>query len=182
MELEHMEQISPSATLWQRWQNFISVRILAITSLNWPTFEASCFNKCNTSRRAVFLPMPGSLANSLTAFSSREDENCITKDKAPIRSRNTAGPSKHSPSLSKILSKILNLYDEGMIVLLSGLRREFSPLGGVRGDRYFKFINEIGFDANSPFDWNYYFGLLMFSKKFSCIPFAVFIPVIKNAK
>src|SRR5256885_10917832 len=27
--------------------------------------------------RSVFLPIPGNLANSLTAFSSREDENCI---------------------------------------------------------------------------------------------------------
>src|SRR5258705_7148755 len=79
MELEQMEQISPSATLKQRWQNFISLRIRAITSLNCPTSLVSCFNKCNTKRKAVFLPMPGSLANSLTAFSKREEENCILR-------------------------------------------------------------------------------------------------------
>jgi hypothetical protein len=36
-----------------------------------------CLRRCNTKRRAVFLPMPGSLANSLTAFSRSEEENCI---------------------------------------------------------------------------------------------------------
>jgi hypothetical protein len=35
--------------------------------------------RCNTRRRAVFLPMPGSLANSATAFSRSEEENCIVQ-------------------------------------------------------------------------------------------------------
>ena len=77
IELAQMEQMSPSETLKQRWQNLISLRIRAMTSLNWPTSLLSCFNKCNTKRRAVFFPIPGSLANSLTAFSRREEENCI---------------------------------------------------------------------------------------------------------
>src|SRR5262249_17946465 len=37
----------------------------------------SSFSRCSTSRRAVFLPMPGSLANSPTACSSKDEENCI---------------------------------------------------------------------------------------------------------
>src|SRR5205814_9979193 len=75
--LAQMEQISPSATLKQRWQNLISLRIFAMVSLNCATSGISCINKCNTRRKAVFLPMPGSLANSFTAFSRSEEENCI---------------------------------------------------------------------------------------------------------
>jgi hypothetical protein len=37
---------------------------------NASTSETSCFNRCNARRKAVFLPMPGSFASSLTAFSS----------------------------------------------------------------------------------------------------------------
>src|SRR4029078_778666 len=75
--LAQMEQMSPSATLKQRWQNFISHRILLITSLNCTTSLLFCLSRCNTRRKAVFLPMPGSLANSLTAFSRTEEENCM---------------------------------------------------------------------------------------------------------
>src|SRR5688572_9643633 len=77
MELEQIEHISPSATLWHLWQNLISDLILFTTSLNWFTSSGSCFNKCSTSLSAVLRPMPGSLANSFTAFSKREEENCI---------------------------------------------------------------------------------------------------------
>ena len=41
------------------------------------TSSVSCFSKCKTKRKAVFLPIPGSLANSFTAFSKREEENCM---------------------------------------------------------------------------------------------------------
>src|SRR5436190_5632914 len=75
--LAQIEQISPSDTLKQRWQNFISLRIFAITSPNCATSFSFCLSKCNTSRNAVFLPMPGSLANSFTAFSRSEEQNCI---------------------------------------------------------------------------------------------------------
>ena len=42
-------------------------------SENLKTSSFSCFSKCNTSRKAVFLPIPGNLANSLTATSSNFD-------------------------------------------------------------------------------------------------------------
>src|SRR5690242_5711944 len=77
MELAQIEQISPSLTLQHRWQNFISLRIRDIILEKCCTLFTSCFNKCSTKRRAVFLPMPGSLANSFTAFSSKEEDSCI---------------------------------------------------------------------------------------------------------
>jgi hypothetical protein len=77
MELAQMEQMSASATLWQRWQNFISVRILDNTSLKCCTSSASSLSKWSTNLRAVFLPIPGSLANSFTAVSNKALENSI---------------------------------------------------------------------------------------------------------
>src|SRR5437764_2768142 len=77
MELAHMEQMSASATLRQRWQNLISLLMRVITSLKFFTNDSSCFNICSTSRNAVFFPIPGNLENSFTAFSRREEENCI---------------------------------------------------------------------------------------------------------
>jgi hypothetical protein len=48
-----------------------------MTALPKPSTSISDFlSKCNTNLNAVFRPMPGNLANSLTAFSSKEDENC----------------------------------------------------------------------------------------------------------
>src|ERR1700722_3329569 len=76
-ELEQMEQISPSATLWQRWQNLISCLILTSASLRPCTFASSVRSKCSTSLNAVFFPIPGSRANSLTALSKKTDENFI---------------------------------------------------------------------------------------------------------
>ena len=40
------------------------------------TSGSDCFSKCNTNLRAVFRPIPGNLANSLTAFSSKDEEYC----------------------------------------------------------------------------------------------------------
>jgi hypothetical protein len=37
---------------------------------NASTSEGSCLSRCNASRMAVFLPMPGSFASSLMAFSN----------------------------------------------------------------------------------------------------------------
>ena len=48
-----------------------------IVSLKFSVSSTSCFKKCSTMRSAVFLPMPGSLANSLTAFSKSDEENII---------------------------------------------------------------------------------------------------------
>jgi hypothetical protein len=49
--------------------------------------------------RAVFLPIPGSLANSLTAFSRSEEENCMLyKDKPnpdPSQEKATITPTSH---------------------------------------------------------------------------------------
>lgn len=56
---------------------FYFIPHLAITSLNWFTSALSCLMRCSTSRNAVFLPMPGSLANSFTAFSKREEEKIM---------------------------------------------------------------------------------------------------------
>src|SRR5688572_15607665 len=78
-ELAQMEHISPSATLKQRLQNLISLRIFATISPKCCTSFVSCFNKCKTRRKAVFFPIPGSLENSFTAFSSKEEENCIAQ-------------------------------------------------------------------------------------------------------
>src|SRR5579871_6328040 len=60
-------------------QNLISFRILMMASPKLPTVASFCFNKCSTNRKAVFLPMPGSFANSLTAFSTSEEENCMVQ-------------------------------------------------------------------------------------------------------
>jgi hypothetical protein len=40
---------------------------------NRETWSEGCFSKCRTSRKAVFLPIPGSLENSFTASSSNVD-------------------------------------------------------------------------------------------------------------
>src|ERR1700730_17126075 len=77
--LEQILQISVSEILWQREQNTISFLILSIVSLNCCTSPGVCLIRYKTSRNAVFLPMPGSLANSFTAFSKREEEKIICK-------------------------------------------------------------------------------------------------------
>jgi len=79
IEFAQIEQMSASATLKHRWQNLISLLIRATTSLKFLTNDSSCFNKCSTSRSAVFFPIPGNLENSFTAFSNRELENCMTQ-------------------------------------------------------------------------------------------------------
>jgi len=48
-----------------------------MASLKFFTSATSFFIKCSTSRKAVFFPIPGSLANSLTAFSKREEEKIM---------------------------------------------------------------------------------------------------------
>src|ERR1700733_12803770 len=51
-----------------------------MVSPNWVTSFVSCLIKCNTKRSAVFLPIPGSLANSLTAFSKSVEEKTIVRN------------------------------------------------------------------------------------------------------
>jgi hypothetical protein len=42
-----------------------------------PVCSLGCFNKCNTNRKAVRLPIPGSCDISLTAFSINFEENSM---------------------------------------------------------------------------------------------------------
>ena len=70
---------SLSEILKQRLQNLISFRIIAIVSLKCETSFSFCLIRCNTNLNAVFFPIPGSFANSLTAFSNKVDEKIITQ-------------------------------------------------------------------------------------------------------
>ena len=71
-----MVQVSESDMLWQMWQRLISLHNLIMVLPNFSASPSSCLNKCRTKRKAVFLPIPGNLANSFTAFSRRIEEYC----------------------------------------------------------------------------------------------------------
>ena len=77
LELEQISQTSLSEILWQRLQNNISSLILLIALLKLFTEFTSLLIRCNTSLKAVFLPIPGKVANSFTAFSKRVEEKII---------------------------------------------------------------------------------------------------------
>ena len=52
--------------------------------LKWDTSASSCRMRCSTSRNAVFFPIPGSLANSFTAFSNNEEEKIIQQNRFSV--------------------------------------------------------------------------------------------------
>ena len=70
---EQMGQMSSSLMLWHTRQYLISFRTCNTALENASESQTGWRNKCSTRRSAVFRPMPGSLQNSLTAFSRRTD-------------------------------------------------------------------------------------------------------------
>src|ERR1035437_6555925 len=75
--LEQILQISLSEILWQTEQCFSSFFILTRAEANASVSLSSCFKTCSTYRMAVFLPTPGSFANSLMTSSICLDEKFI---------------------------------------------------------------------------------------------------------
>jgi hypothetical protein len=65
--------------LWHFEQNWISLLIFATVSEKNETSSFGLFTRCKTKRKAVFFPMPGNLANSLTACSSKVEEKDIAQ-------------------------------------------------------------------------------------------------------
>src|SRR5690606_42036288 len=53
------------------------------------TSASDCFRRCNTNRKAVFLPTPGSFPNSSTACSNSFDEKFIFQNYENKEQKNT---------------------------------------------------------------------------------------------
>jgi hypothetical protein len=66
-----MLQINWSAMLQHSTQYFISFLSLVNDCEKLATSKGSLFNKCNTRRKAVFLPIPGNEDISFTACSNK---------------------------------------------------------------------------------------------------------------
>src|SRR5690606_17483609 len=75
-----ISQVCTSDILKQFLQYLISFFKRSKDSVKRNTSPSGCFNKCSTRRRAVFLPTPGSLANSSTACPNNFDENSILQN------------------------------------------------------------------------------------------------------
>ncbi len=72
-------QTSVSDTLQHLLQNFISLRMRAMVSANSCVSSCGCLIRWSTKRNAVFLPIPGSLENSFTACSNKDEEKDIQR-------------------------------------------------------------------------------------------------------
>ena len=74
--LAQIWQVSVSDILWHTWQYFTSRFNVIIEFPKASTVALSCRSRWSTSLIAVFRPIPGSLENSPTAFSSSTEGYC----------------------------------------------------------------------------------------------------------
>lgn len=76
--LEQIEHMSVSEMLWHILQYFTLCLKFVIDCPKLSTAPVSSLSMCRTSLVAVLRPMPGSFANSSTAFSNSSEEYCCS--------------------------------------------------------------------------------------------------------